>query len=462
MKKSIILLSILSLFLSSFSQIHAFKKESYMTLSVPVEAGKESVTLKGVDLMVKEATFSANSITFYLDYDTVRTASMAAYFKKIMKDYPYHRIGLWTKVSTLLLQDTTPYQGEKNLSVQSKTNLTGYFPEDRSKLIDQMSTTYLNAFGTYPTTILDDYIDSTSAKYWSEKYGVIGGMNMFGELGLKMTVSDNGDSMMFNRYFPYLISSKNGLAPGRARENTQRFVISPGFSVAMNPNIDMDIASITDKRLSEMTYLGIVVPVGIDSHLAVKKWLKLYVDLLDKHSLRWSNQDVFSDLYLARYPYYTPAFSRELNVGNKKYWIVLTKDYFASIDLSDGKLATLNVYDDATPENYWFEYNKQDDLGLDLKNLANGQAMAITSDYEQGMEYSRTWIKNKNTKIDFQPDKIVFEPKITGLESTSNTKISEKNNSTVLTITTPRNNIMWPFLALGIAIVSIYVIQRRR
>jgi hypothetical protein len=462
MKNKIALGLALTFIFSAATSVAAFKKESFVSYNVPIQSGMETEVVNAVDLIVKEATFSAVPVTFYLDYETVKTASMAAYFKKVLSDYPYHKLGLWTKIDKTLLVETTPYEGDKSISYDSMKNLSAYAPSDRYKLIDQMASQYLLAFGNYPQTIIDDYVDSASAAYWSSSYGVIGSLGTFGELGLKMSVTDGKNNNWFNRYFPYLMSKRNGLVPGRTREMSLRFVVSPGSTLDLNPNLVNDLPDITNKQLSELTYLALVSPVSKNSQQEMKLWAKIYRDFADKYSLRWMSQEFFSDLYLARYPYYTPAFSRNITIKDKKYWMVFNKDYFSAINLSDQTLTNLSLFEDEVPEAYWFEYNKQPELVLNTTNIAQDQKIGIGINYKQDTEYWRTWVTDGSSKVDFMPEKVVFVPAIDLDADKNNIKVKNTGDMTTVSVVSKRGFVYWPFVALGSALILLYVLQRRR
>lgn len=110
--------------------------------------------------------------TFALRYDVLTNKQFIDLFKSYRKDT--FNYGIFFEITPLLAKESgVTYKGTEERWYRAQyAYLVGYDPNERIKLIDTAMGQFKKQFGYYPDTVVGWLIDTYSAEYLSNKYGV--------------------------------------------------------------------------------------------------------------------------------------------------------------------------------------------------------------------------------------------------------------------------------------------------
>lgn len=426
-KISITLLS-LSLALGMSSTINAFKKEGFVTFNIAVSQTDVDQKMKEIELVVEQATTSAIPITFFLDYDQIKTATVASYFKKITTDNPYHRLGMKVSVGRTLLEDTAGFTGERRMKGPASVSLASYSLADRLVLIEQMMKTFFTNFGSYPSVILEDYIDSRSLTTFSEKYGVVGAMFAKGGLSDYINFEPEDSSLLAKNKAPYYPRKINSTEAAVNENEKLDMVISPFDAYTGSQNDALVAENLMDKKFNEFGIYNPSLPNTYGSRINVfesyRTWL---VKNKEKYTLRPIAISDFSLWYMSRYPYFTATFTWK----DGELWNFFSKDYWITLDKNKKTIQSLLWWRSGVSERWWMEQNQDERLPISAPFVMKNQVLEQVDFEKVTIEYQRIKFGDQANYLDLLPFEIKSSAQL-GSEKLPFVEVKNKGNGWVV------------------------------
>lgn len=403
-KKILLSAFVLSLcFGISNQSVQAFKKEGFVTFNIAVSKPDIDKKLSEIDLVLNEATKSSTPVTFFVDYDQIKVATVASYFADVIKSYPYHRVGLRVAVSRELLEDTAGFTSERRMKGPASVSLASYSLSDRTALLEQMMKTYFAAFGSYPSVVLEDYVDSRTLVTMSEKYGVVGAMFAKGDLSDFIDFEPEDSKIISSNQAPYYPRRTNSLEPATNEKEKVDIVVLP-FDVFTGSESDfLKAENLMDKSFNEFGIYNPSMTTGFGSRIVVfKEYLNWIKSNKEKYTLRPITANEFSLWYLSRYPYFTATFTWK----DGDDWNFFSKDYWISINRDRGIINSLLWWRNGVSERWWMEQNQDDRLPLTAPIAVKNQDINSVDFKKMVVEYQRVRYGDENSYIDLLPYEI--------------------------------------------------------
>ncbi len=214
--KIIKILLILVFFGTFFPRPVLAQTEAFITVVNPVR-GEE---LSGVKLEKKLIDQFNLPATWLLRNDAFAIPENVGFFKNFSST---QELGLFLEITPSLAQKAgVSYpSGGVFWHDANKIFLSGYKPEERIRLIDQVFNNFKDSFGYFPQSVGAWHVDAYSAKYMREKYGVTGVLicaDQFGTDGYQIWGGWWG--------VPFYPSAYNILIPAQEKKNKLDLVVS--------------------------------------------------------------------------------------------------------------------------------------------------------------------------------------------------------------------------------------------
>lgn len=156
--------------------------------------------------------------TWLLRFDALKDQTILNLFKSSLKDEKGLFLEItptWTKAANVNYIESPVWHNA------GSAFLTGYSQEDRIKLIDKAFEEFKSIFGLYPKSVGAWWVDSFSAKYMQEKYGVTGVLIVADQY-----TTDN--YQIWGQYWstPYYPSIKDTLTPAQTKDTKIPVVVT--------------------------------------------------------------------------------------------------------------------------------------------------------------------------------------------------------------------------------------------
>jgi hypothetical protein len=406
------------------SEAVAFRPETFWTLAVPVYEFSDPVTqtstLTNVELIYSLSTPSATPVTWLVGYDSLRSATSSAYFKRLLAKNDSQEVGLRLEVDPTWLKAALTQENRTGFELPSNFLLVGYEQTAREKLIDTAMAEYFSVFGRYPKTVAAAYLDAFSLELAASRYSV-----------QTAVITPNNRVQYINAYQPeerasphqpvYFPSKTNSLVPSNSQDNRINLALTflnpaiPGQTNLPLTNMSPeDLAEYltywSQKELNEFTQLSL----GSDNRLSPAVTRTVYRTLFeqiglqkDRLTLTPVSLETFGDWYLARFPHNSPAFyfatqnNSSIAYFNPFYRLRLEADG------SQSQLAEV-VWYQAESEPYWFQPFSGSELKLPIYNQAVGQTLELDlTQVEPLFEYWTTTLQTDTGMLRLEPKSIV-------------------------------------------------------
>ena len=446
------------LFFLSASVALAFPKESFVTFSFPVR-GWENWSLTGQEPLdvplfaYEEASAASMPVTWMLRYDAIKDEEISARLGDLVATNSSQLLGGLLEVTPeLARQANAIYPNFGNFNSANRLFLSGYSPRDRVRLIDAYMNTYFERFGSYPTTVGADYLDTVSLEYLQEHYSVVGAL-VSGD-------TFNSDNLfrwggpLFSSYLP---SPTNSLLPAQSGQEKIDLTVSSwslpdprtfysdraiqpvglgiwSKSAFSSEYLDSLLSIYTQKDLNESTHFNIRLDNdyqlvfkndfdGSKQRQARENITNLFQTLRERqgrYTLRFFSLQRYSDLFKSRHPETNTAswFKFEDETGDLYYWY--TNPYYRlglKADDEGTHLIDFRLYDSHLAEDFYSTADINTKLHAEVFALIDSvkypdQAVDIDIDLFQAETQAEYWqliITQGNKKLDLQPEKIIFE-----------------------------------------------------
>jgi hypothetical protein len=431
------------MFLLLAPSIHAFPKESFITVTIPVR-GYEDWGLKDqlpLDLPLfyyEQASQSGIPTSYMLRYDAIQDQEISSKLADLVATNSEQILGGLLEVTPKLAKAANAtYQNHGSFNSANHLFLSGYSREDRLRIIDTYMETFFERFGNYPPVVGVDSLDSYSFNYLVSHYSVIAAF-------VADEAYQNQNLRQWGGYLaePYLPSQTNLLVPAQsAQEKTNGVIfkwspVDPHYVYQQNLSPRSKTVSVSElldtyalKSLNESTHLN----VRLDNNFQLvfhtedkskrSSEAKDYVTNLvtelqanqEKHTLRFKSTAEMGEIIKARYPETSPAsffkFGDIYWYQNPFYRLVL-RQTSGSAEIID-----FRVYNPKITGNYFHEKNIQTVVYQELPAIIDsyqesGNSISLDIDLEQAELTSEYWdliIKDQAKTIRLEPKKVIFE-----------------------------------------------------
>ena len=456
MKKITSLITIF-LFLLCFSKVHAFKKESFVTVTIPVR-GQENWTLidqQPLDLPLfyyEQASQSGIPTSYMLRYDAVEDQEISSSLGNLVATDSAQLLGGLLEVTPKLAKKANVnYQNHGSFNTANRLFLSGYTREDRLRIIDIYMESFFSKFGNYPPVVGVDSLDSYSFNYLVSHYSVIATF-------VEDETYQAGNLRQWGGVLaePYLPSKTNILFPAQNVKNKINGVVfkwSPADSLhilSKNPpqrSIFAKLPSIlenyTQKTLNESTHLNIRLDNNYQltyhtpdklqkTKIAKNAIVNLIAQLKnnqEKHTLNFKSTAEMGELIKARYPETSPASFFILGdiywYQNPHYRLVLKKVN------NKTEIIDFRVYDPKITGEYYHQKNIQATAFQETQSITSSAILDLSIDKAKiTSEYWDLIITDGQKVLRAEPQKIIFKNFTPPNLETNQVKIKASKNST--------------------------------
>lgn len=459
---------ILSIFTCLFfllaPSIHAFPKESFITVTIPVR-GYEDWGLKDqlpLDLPLfyyQQASQSGIPTSYMLRYDAIEDQEISSKLADLVTTNSDQILGGLLEVTPKLAQAANAsYQNHGSFTSANHLFLSGYSREDRLRIINTYMETFFNRFGNYPPVVGVDSLDSYSFNYLVSHYSVIAAF-------IQDETYQNQNLRQWGSILaePYLPSKTNLLVPAQsAQEKTNGVIfkwspVDPQYVYQQNLpkrsepiKVSEALASYALKSLNESTHLNIRLDNNFqlifhteDKITKAQKARSSVTNLVaelkanqNKHTLRFKSTAEMGEIIKARYPETSPAsffkFGDIYWYQNPFYRLVLRQTN------GSAEIIDFRVYNPKITGNYFHEKNIQTVVYQELPAIIDsyqesGNSVSLDIDLEQAELTSEYWdliIKDQTKTIRLEPKKIIFIGLTPPDLSSNQIKLKTSKNST--------------------------------
>ena len=348
------------------------RENAFVTIVNPVRGdefwGEKSFSpLEGVAILKRAAGKENFPMTWLLRSDAIESSSISAYFKTLPKS---DEIGVFLEIMPNLARSTgiSYPQGGTFWHDANKIFLSGYKPEERTKLIDQIFAEFRNNFGYFPKSVGAWHVDAYSALYMQQKYKVTSVLicaDQFGTDGYQIWGGWWG--------VPYYPSKFNILTPAQTTKNKLDLVVfwwaardpelgyggsvnESTYSVQVNDyqshNLGVDyLKGLLDLYLKNDSNQFGQITIGLEND---NNWEKIgdgFSQQLQEIARRRNLGELkivtmadFSDWYKGKFKNLSPTHQIGLWTMNPKFRVGLIE--------KDGKkyIRDLRIYDESWPE----------------------------------------------------------------------------------------------------------------
>ena len=479
MKKLSLLFASILFFLSS-TIVSAFSKESFVTFSFPVRGwdnwGITGQTPLDVPLFAyEEATASSMPITWMLRLDAIEDDQISTRFVDLVATDSSQLLGGLLEVTPeLARQANAIYSNTGGFTSANNLYLSGYSPEERISIIDAYMNAFFTRFGSYPTTIGADHLDSVSLQYLQEHYSIVGVL-ISGENYQSSSLVRWGGSL-FSSYLP---SPHNSLLPAQSGKDKidltvsywshpdPRFFYSDQVVKPLGLNLNAKSAFSIDyfnslldiytlKDFNESTHLNIRLDNDYQfvfkGELSTGKQVQAKQNITDlfqnlreqqnQYTFRFFSLEHYSDLFKARHPETNVAsfYSFSDKVGDTYYWY--QNPYYRLGLKSDSQGSTylidFRLYNPQEAEDYYSVANINTVIHSEASALIDSlkypdQLVDLDIDLslaETKAEYWDLIITQEDKVVHLQPQKIVFQGLTPPDLNTDDIKVKSKRGET--------------------------------
>lgn len=503
MRKVIFFLLILFAVFSGNS--YALDKETFITVANPVR-GPEEWQLKIQDpltipkLEYFNATVSAAPVTWMLRYDVIKDASMSAYFNNLFLYDNTQSLGAFLEITPNLAKDSlVNYPSGSSIFNANRAFLSGYYPNDRIKLIDTYMLAFKERFGTLPKAVGAWHIDSFSLEYLRKKYSVLVALicdEQYSTDGYRLWGGYLGS--------PYIPSKANVLMPAQSTKDRVDIVVvrwaqrdlfnfygqsaESLFSVQVNDylakgkNTDYFgelIKQYSQKDFNEFTHINLGLENDYSKILYGEELSNTYkkiVSLKKDSAIRFISLEDLGNFVLNRYPDTAPTFFYQvtdpLKSSDAKVFWYQNPYYRIGFKSQKGttKIIDFRAYNDKLFEDYFSTPNTDSRLFLETPSIIDSikypnseKILEINlSEAKITYEYTRVKFEEGGKSITLNPQSVVFNNFSPSLESKDiDIQGSTKANSQTTWNIKPHlplsNEFNYYYLALAIFIPLIII-----
>lgn len=158
-------------FLFPFVTSSVYATSSYVTVVNPIRGRSQIGDSKNIDQFIQMVGEENIPTTFLIQYDNLSDEQVVDKLKNLSQD---QEVGLFLEVSESWANDSRVAYlfGDGDYYRADKVLLSGYDPEDRKRLIDQVFNEYKKKFGFTPKSVGAWYIDAFSLLYMRQRYNV--------------------------------------------------------------------------------------------------------------------------------------------------------------------------------------------------------------------------------------------------------------------------------------------------